>query len=102
MRIIWTEPAVADLQNIKTYISNDSKYYATVVTEKILKSVEKIKDFPRIGREVPEFEGNEIREIIYSNYRIIYRIHEDFILILAVVHGKRNIENLNLNPWEIL
>jgi toxin ParE1/3/4 len=102
MRIIWTEPAVADLQNIKDYISNDSGYYATVIIEKILKSVEGIKDFPRIGREVPEFEESEIREIIYSNYRIMYRIHEDFILVLAVVHGKRNIENLDLNPWEII
>jgi toxin ParE1/3/4 len=102
MRIIWTEPAVADLQNIKTYMSNDSGYYAFVMIEKILKSVEKIKDFPRIGREVPEFEESGIREIIYSNYRIMYRIHEDIILVLAVVHGKRNIENLNLNPWEII
>jgi plasmid stabilization system protein ParE len=88
MRIIWTEPAVADLQNNKAYISNDSGYYAAVMIEKILKSVERIKDFPRIGREVPEFEESEIREVIYSNDRIMYRIHEDFILVLAVVHGK--------------
>jgi toxin ParE1/3/4 len=102
MKLIWTEPAVVDLENIKAYIAHDSELYAAVLVEKIIKATEKLRDFPKLGREVPEFDADEIREIIFSNYRIMYRIQEDTILIVAVIHGKRDLMELDINPWEII
>ena len=45
--------------------------------------------FPRPGRVVPEFGDDQIRELLAYSYRIIYRVLEREVLIVAVVHGKR-------------
>lgn len=45
--------------------------------------------FPRSGRKVPEFDDENIRELLAYSYRIIYRVDEDEVLISAVIHGKR-------------
>ena len=52
MKLIWTEPAVLDLEKIKEYVSRDSEYYALNLIENIFESVEKLKEFPNIGRVV--------------------------------------------------
>ena len=98
MRIEWTEPAVIDLENIRDYISRGSEYYGLIVVERIFDAVEKLSGFPNIGREVPEVNDPKIREILLYNYRIIYKVDEDYILILTIVHGTRDLRNIK--PWE--
>ncbi len=98
MRIEWTEPAVIDLENIRDYISRDSEYYGLIVVERIFDAVEKLSRFPNIGREVMEVNDPKIREILLYNYRIIYKVDEDYILILTIVHGTRDLRNIK--PWE--
>ncbi len=93
-KIIWTEPALSDLQGIHDYISKDSEYYASVFIGEILESVEKVTDFPEMGRIVPEYQQNDIREILVQSYRIIYRFEQNQILILTVVHGRRDLTKL--------
>lgn len=100
MKIEWSEPAVIDLENIKEYIDNDSVFYANIFVEKILDAVEKLSELPIMGRFVPEADDTEIREIIYRNYRIIYKVEINKILVLAVVHGARDLERHN-KPWEV-
>ncbi|SNS05495.1 Plasmid stabilization system protein ParE [Anaerovirgula multivorans] len=100
MRIEWTEPAVIDLEDIRDYISRDSKYYGLVVVERIFDAVEKLSSFPNIGREVPETSSSNIKEIIFNNYRIIYKLDGEIILILAIIHGARDLKNMK--PWELL
>ena len=91
MKLIWTEPAVLDLERIKDYISRDSEYYALALIEKIFESVEKLIRFPKIGREVPEYQDDTIREILCNNYRVIYKVDTNQIVILTVVQwSKRN------------
>ena len=87
MKIIWTKSAVLNLESIKNYIAQDSQYYAVELTEKIFGAVEKLSDFPRLGREVPEIKKENIREIIYGNYRILYRIDTEVLYIIAIVHA---------------
>lgn len=98
MRIRWTEPAVIDLENIRDYISRDLEYYGLIVVERIFDAVEKLSRFPNIGREVLETSDPNIREISLNNYRIIYKVDEDYILILTIVHGARDLRNIK--PWE--
>jgi toxin ParE1/3/4 len=101
MKIIWTEPTSIDLENIKNFIKKDSDYYAEIFPLKIIKAVEVLKDNPEIGRVVPEFNKKDIRELIFKNYRIIYKIDKDTIYILAVIHGSRLLKIAIKNSWEI-
>ena len=91
-KIIWTKPAVSDLQAIVDYIAKDSKNYAHAFAEKILESVGNLSSFPLIGRFVPEYRKKEIREILFQSYRIIYRVESQKILIITIIHGSRNLE----------
>ena len=65
MKIKWTEPAVNDLESISNYIGRDSEINAASFIEKILKAVEKLENFPKIGRKVPEANDPNIRELIF-------------------------------------
>ncbi len=72
--IEWSQRARTDIRDLKAYIAKDSPYYARRFTERIIASVEKLEDFPKIGRPVPEAESrDDVRELIYQGYRIIYR-----------------------------
>ncbi len=102
MKIKWTVPAVDDLESIRDYIGKDSEIYATSFIEKILKSVDILENFPEIGRKVPEANDPNIRELIFQNYRIMYRIHHDAVQIIAVIRGSRDINKWPLKPWEII
>jgi toxin ParE1/3/4 len=93
-KLIWTEPALSDLQAIFDYISKDSEYYASVFIGEIIKSAEKLTDFPEIGRIVPEYQQNDIREILVQSYRVIYQLEQNQILILTVIHGRRELTKL--------
>ncbi len=99
MKLAWTESAVLDLEKVKDFISRDSEYYALALVEKIFEAVEKFTTFPNIGREVPEYQDKTIREILCSNYRIIYRVRSNEVVILAIIHGAREINDKK--PWEL-
>ncbi len=57
--------------------------------ETVFSKVEQLKASPEIGRIVPEINNNQFRELIYGNYRIIYRIETKQISILTIRHGKQ-------------
>jgi toxin ParE1/3/4 len=101
MKIVWTEPAIDDLRNLHSYIAKDSTEYANSFVERIILSVEKLTNFPRIGRTVPEADEETIRELLYHNYRIIYRIRKELIEIVTVVHGRRDLGSLDHAPWDV-
>jgi plasmid stabilization system protein ParE len=102
-QIRWTEKASSNLQAIFEYISRDSKIYAARYVKTLIRAAKKLETMPRCGREVPELENPELREVIYGNYRIIYRIvgAEDDIEILAVIHGARDIKTAIREDWEL-
>ena len=81
------------MDRIRDYISTDAEFYAQIFVEKIIQLTEKLLDFPRQGRVVPEFQNENIREIIYRNYRIIYEITEEAIIILSVLHGRKLLDD---------
>lgn len=103
MKIEWSEPAFDDLSNIQDYIAKDSPYYAYQFIDKLMDATEKLTDHPRIGRKVPEAgDIPNIRELIFHSYRIIYQINPDQILIIAVIHGSRDLVNMKAKPWDIV
>ncbi len=101
MKIIWTEPAIQDLESIRTYIAKDAEYYAIRFVEKIIEATENLTKFPLIGRQVPEAEEENIRELVFQNYRIIYRVEDRRILILTIIHGSRDLTQKKPKPWNL-
>ncbi|WP_028323222.1 type II toxin-antitoxin system mRNA interferase toxin, RelE/StbE family [Desulfatirhabdium butyrativorans] len=86
----WTSPAKNDLKKIYDYIASDTKYYAKKVVQDIVETTQKLNDFPEIGRMIPEFNDNKIRELIIYSYRLVYEVKNGDVDILAIVHGKRD------------
>jgi addiction module RelE/StbE family toxin len=102
MRVEWTEPALADLEDIRGYIGKDSEYYAARFVERVIQAVEGLEKFPTMGRMVPEAEDESIRELLFSNYRIMYRVETERILVLAIIHGARDISRRKPKPWDVV
>jgi toxin ParE1/3/4 len=96
-RIIWYERAAVDLESIAEYIAQDSEFYAASVVRSILQKSRRLAEFPFIGRVVPEFDDQNIREIFAYSFRIIYTIGPDEVQIAAVIHGKRQLD-ISLKP----
>jgi len=96
LRIVWSEEALEDIESIAEYIEKDSPFYAKSVVTKFFEKAELLKEFSLSGRIVPELNDTNIREIFVYSYRLIYQIENDAIIFVAVVHGKRLLENHQL------
>jgi len=92
-KLEWSEEALEDMESIANYIEKDSPIYAKSVVSKFFEKAELLQEFPELGRKVPEMNSTQIREIFVYSYRLIYKIKNKKILFIAVVHGKRLIEN---------
>jgi toxin ParE1/3/4 len=88
-RVDWSRRALQDLESIAEYIATDSPTYAGIVVKKIVSQVKTLAKFPRVGHKVPEFDDENVRELLVYSYRIIYRLQKDAVVIAAVIHGKR-------------
>lgn len=84
IRIRWTEQAVTNLEDIKSFISTDSPAYALAVVRKLYLAVDQLKPFPESGRIVPEKADPDLRELVRPPYRIVYRRSGDVIEVLLV------------------
>lgn len=88
-RVVWSRRAVEDIEAIAEYIAHDSPAYAAGVVRTVIKKTKRLSQFPKSGRKVPEFDDENIRELLAYSYRVIYRIQENEVLVAAVIHGKR-------------
>jgi len=88
-QVRWTEQAAKDLDCIARYIAEDSPHHASLFVIDLLEAVERLRDFPELGRMVPEVSDPRIREIILGNYRAVYRLKGNDVEILTVHHGAR-------------
>jgi toxin ParE1/3/4 len=92
-RVVWSSRALADVEAIASYIASDSPFYAGSVVRRIVALTRTLEKFPLAGRKVPEFEDENLREVIAYSYRIIYRVEAAEVIVAAVIHGKRNLES---------
>ena len=89
MKIIWSPLAIDRVIEIAEYIAYDNPTAAQNWIEKVFEKVKPLEISPEMGRRVPEVERDEIREILFGNYRIIYHVSVQKISILTVRHGKQ-------------
>src|SRR5262245_4462171 len=97
--VLWTETAARDLEEIFSYIARDSPTNARRVLVKLRTRAESLTILPYRGRVVPELRDLSLepwREILERPHRIIYRISESTVLIVAVLDGRRDLEDLLL------
>ena len=89
MKIVWSPLAVDRASEIVDYIAQDKPSSAEKWIHTVFSKVERLKSSPEIGRIVPDISNKQFRELIYGNYRIIYRIEKKQISILTIRHGKQ-------------
>lgn len=86
----WTERAQVDLAATQAFIEADSPAYASVVVRRLISAVDPLRDFPNLGRAVPEFPDSSVREVVLRPYRIVYRIvSPEVIHVLTIHHSAR-------------
>lgn len=98
-KLKWTTNAKDDILNIVSYIKNDSPSIANDVYRTIKEKAHSSNFFPLKGRVVPELQKEGItiyRELVASPWRIIYKVGNDTVYIMAIVDSRQNIEELLL------
>ncbi|MBL7789015.1 MAG: type II toxin-antitoxin system RelE/ParE family toxin [Chitinophagales bacterium] len=98
VKIVWTDEAMKNMLDIHDYIVHrGSKFYAAQTLRKIKSHVKVLSKYIRIGKIVPEFNAENIRELIEGNYRIVYRVKDDELAeIISVYHSYRDMNKLNV------
>lgn len=89
MKIIWTPLAIDRTSEIAGYIAQDKPSAAENWINNVFSKVEALESSPEIGRVVSEILNKQFRELIYGNYRIIYRIEDGQVSILTIRHCKQ-------------
>ena len=95
----WSASAREDINEIIDYISLTNQNYAVKILNKIENHIKKLEMFPGRYRIVPELERYVYllyREIVVDYWRIIYKIENDFVYIMLIIDGRRNLEDIIL------
>lgn len=101
-QIRWSLTAEDDLRTLELFIAKDSILHAIHFIDRLVESVEKLASSPKIGRVVPEFEREDLRELLFRDYRIVYHLQSNTVTVLRVVHGARDMKGLAARePWII-
>lgn len=91
MTIVWSPLALDRVAEIAGYIARDKPSAAEQWVKAVFVKVEQLEISPELGRVVPEIGALRFRELLYSQYRIVYRIEEKSISILTVRHGRQEL-----------
>ena len=90
-KVVWTGPALRDLEVIVRYIAMDSPRYAERFSKRLVQAPRVLREYPSVGRIVPEYQLANLRELILGAYRIIYEIRQETCYIEAVIHASRDL-----------
>ena len=92
MILRYTPEAIADLQELKTYISKTlhNTKAANRITKSILESCTSLKAFPQSGTKLEVLTGqpSDIRYIVAENHLIFYRIEDGYIMVARILDGR--------------
>jgi toxin ParE1/3/4 len=94
--IIWTEPALSDLNEIAEYIALENPPAARALVQRVFSAVERLEQHPDSGKVPVEIERNRYREVICGPCRVFYRHSKGQVLILYVMRSERELRNFVL------
>jgi toxin ParE1/3/4 len=95
--VIWTEPALSDLNDIAEYIALENVVAAKQLVQSIFLTVERLETYPESGRIPPELEHLSYREVVASPCRIFYKQEKNQVFILYVMREERDLRKFLLN-----
>ena len=95
-RLIWTEPAIADLEAIAEYIALDKPDAATRYVQRVFAAGERLARFPKSGVRVPEIPHLPYRQVVVPPCRVFYRLEGQDILIVFVMRGEQRLREIDL------
>ncbi len=98
MKVAWAPLASEQVDDAVAYIAADNPAAALEWLERLLDRVKSLSGFPDSGRVVPELQREDIREIIVSPYRVMYRRGADLVEIAAVRHAAREFDEDEIAP----
>jgi toxin ParE1/3/4 len=89
--LIWTEPALQQLDAIAEYIALDNPEAASRLVEKVFNSTERLQEFPQSGRIPAELSSSIYREVLVPPCRIFYREDGSRVLVIHVMRDERQL-----------
>jgi len=89
--IIWSEPALDDLEKIADYITLSNPFAASKLVQRVFAVVDLLVEFPESGREPVELEGFNYREVVVNPCRVFYRIEGETIYIVHVFRQEQDV-----------
>ena len=89
--VIWTEPALQELDSIAEYIALDNPTAASRLVEEVFDKTDRLEGFPQSGRIPPELPNSVYREVVVPPCRIFYREDDQRVLILYVMREERQL-----------
>lgn len=96
-QVIWTEPALQDLNEIAEFIALDKISAANNLVQKVFSVTERLEKYPKSGRKPPELESSRYLELVVNPCRIFYRVEKDKVFILYVMRSERMLRNYLLD-----
>ncbi|MFT4257047.1 MAG: type II toxin-antitoxin system RelE/ParE family toxin [Pseudoxanthomonas sp.] len=99
MKVVWSDEATRSLREIAAYIGKDSPMTARRVAAQLLLRSRQLQEPPLTGRSLPEYPGEDLRELLERPWRIIYRVGPDAIEIVTVRHYRQLLPN---SPADLL
>lgn len=91
MKVFWSAKAKARLRQIHDYIAQDSPIRAKQVVDRLTSRSKKLAVEPRADRRVPEYQQDDLREVLERPFRIIFLVGLDRIDIITVAHYRQRL-----------
>jgi toxin ParE1/3/4 len=96
VEIVWTEPALRDLDAIADYIALDNPDAARQLVRRVFQHIEQLAQHPESGSRPPELKGKRYRQIVEAPCRVFYRIDDGHVYILYVMRAERLLKTRRL------
>ncbi len=94
MKVVFSDAAEADLEDIGDYIAKDNPRRALTFVRELRSVALRLGDMPRVLPLVPRYEHYGIRRRPSGNFLIFYRIEGEQVFIVHILHGARDYESL--------
>jgi toxin ParE1/3/4 len=94
--VIWTEPALTNIDDIAEYIALHNIKAAKELVQRIFSKVDRLEKFPESGKVPIEIENLNFREVVVPPCRIFYRVKDRNVYILHVMRKERDLKNFIL------
>jgi toxin ParE1/3/4 len=96
MMVVWAEPAVRRLEEIRDY-EQAGDAVADAIVEALVELGESLDRFPERGRRLAERPRSRLRELVHrGRYRLVYRVKDDEVQILTVFERHRQLADSDL------